>query len=83
MINWKAAAKFWYSQFLLWEKAYNQLADVYMIDESFSAGSPCQTVTHLTWCAGDTAMPSDSQAHGDNPLVCAKNAHTSKPTRIT
>lgn len=56
MINWKSAAKFWYSQFLLWEKAYNEVADRYMIVESWSTGSPCFSVTHLTMRATDPPM---------------------------
>jgi hypothetical protein len=52
MINWKSAAKYFYQQFLLWVKAYNQVADVYMIGESWSVGSP-YSVTHITIRATD------------------------------
>jgi len=31
-MNWKRAAKHFYRQFLLWVKAYNSVADIYMID---------------------------------------------------
>ena len=47
-INWKVVAKHFYQQFKLWVKAYNQIADVYMIDESWSAGSPCATNIKIT-----------------------------------
>ena len=39
MINWKQAAKYYRSQFLLWVQAYNELADVYKIAESRSVGN--------------------------------------------
>jgi hypothetical protein len=39
MINWKRAAKYFWEQFRLWVKAYNELADIYMIDESWSVGN--------------------------------------------
>lgn len=52
MINWKVAAKFWYSQFSLWQKAYNEIADVYMIDESFSVGTENTTVTRTDYSNG-------------------------------
>lgn len=57
MINWKKVAKYFYQQFRLWVKAYNQVADVYMINESCSVGSSCYSVTHLTKRAGDLASP--------------------------
>jgi hypothetical protein len=56
MISFKAAAKYFYQQFKLWVKAYNQVADVYMIDESWSVGSSCYSVTHLTIRASDGAI---------------------------
>ena len=52
MINWKDAAKYFYRQFRLWVEAYNQVADVYMIGESWSAGPACYSVT-ITKRAGD------------------------------
>jgi len=33
-MNWKAIAKYYRSQFLLWVKAYNEIGDRYMIDRS-------------------------------------------------
>ena len=39
-MNWKLAAKFWYSQFKLWRDCYNEIADKYMISESHSGGAP-------------------------------------------
>ena len=56
MINWKWVAKFWYQQFILWRNAYNEVADRYMIAESWSGGSPCVSVTHLTIRATDPPM---------------------------
>ena len=56
MINWKAVAKYFYQQFRLWVKAYNQVADVYMIGESWSVGSSCYSITHLTIRAADGAI---------------------------
>ena len=60
MINWKSVAKYYYEefrfyreQFMLWVEAYNDVADVYMIDESWSAGPDCYSVTHITKRAGD------------------------------
>lgn len=47
MINWKLVAKYFYQQFRLWVKAYNQIADVYMICETMSVGSPCYSVTKI------------------------------------
>jgi hypothetical protein len=38
-MNWKAACKHWYAQFLLWRSAYNEIADTYMIAESWSGGN--------------------------------------------
>jgi len=59
MINWKSVAKYFYQQFKLWVKAYNQVADVYMIDESWSVGSSCYSVTHLTKRASDEGNESE------------------------
>lgn len=56
MINWKWVAKFFYQQFLAWETAYNEVADRYMIAESWSSGSSCSSVTHLTIRATDPPM---------------------------
>ena len=53
MIDWKAVAKYFYQQFRLWVEAYNDVAGVYMIDESWSAGPACYSVTHITKRAGD------------------------------
>lgn len=58
MINWKAVAKYFYQQFMLWVKAYNQVADVYMVGESWSVGSSCYSITHLTIRAADLRQPS-------------------------
>jgi len=38
-INWKAAAKWYREQFLVWRDGYNELADQYMIGTSYSAGA--------------------------------------------
>lgn len=56
MINLKFFTKFWYQQFILWRNAYNAVADRYMIAESWSTGSPCFSVTHLTMRATDPPM---------------------------
>jgi hypothetical protein len=55
MAIWKFVAKFWYSQFLLWVKAYNEVADRYMIAESWS-GSSCFSVVRLTIRATDPPL---------------------------
>lgn len=47
-MNWKAACKHFYQQFRLWVKAYNQVADVYMIAESWSSGAPSYSITYLS-----------------------------------
>ena len=56
MINWKLVAKWFYSQWTLYETMYNEVADRYMIAESWSTGSPCYSVTHLTIRATDPPM---------------------------
>ena len=38
-MNWKEVAKYYRKQFLLWVQTYNSIADVYMIDQSWSVGS--------------------------------------------
>ena len=38
-IDWKAAAKWYREQLLVWRAAYNELADKYMIGVSSSAGA--------------------------------------------
>jgi hypothetical protein len=38
-MNWKAAAKYFYHQFLLWVKAYNEIADIYMIDTTTTSNN--------------------------------------------
>ena len=38
-INWKAAAKWYREQFLVWRDGYNELAEQYMIGASYSAGA--------------------------------------------
>jgi len=48
MINWKEAAKYYRKQFLLWVQTYNSIADVYMIDQSWSVGSENTTV-YIKW----------------------------------
>ena len=47
-VNWKQAAKWYREQFLLWARAYNEIADIYMIEESLSAGNPYSATVHLT-----------------------------------
>jgi len=47
-MNWKAAAKYFWSQFRLWVGAYNEIADRYMIDESVSGGPGSWTVIEMT-----------------------------------
>jgi hypothetical protein len=56
VINWKLVAKYFYQQFVLWVKAYNEVANRYMIAESWSTGAPCFSVTHLTMRATDPPM---------------------------
>ena len=56
MINWKSVAKYFYQQFRLWVKAYNQIADVYMVGESWSAGSPFYSTIYITIRASDGAV---------------------------
>jgi hypothetical protein len=56
MVNWKSVAKFFYRQFRLWVKSYNEVADRYMIAESWSFGSPCSSFTHLTMRAADPPL---------------------------
>ena len=55
-INWKQAAKWYREQFLLWARAYNEIADIYMIEESLSAGNPYSATVHLTQRAADGAL---------------------------
>lgn len=38
-IDWKAAARWYRDQFLVWHDGYNELADQYMIGMSHSAGA--------------------------------------------
>ena len=59
MINWKKVAKYFYQQFHLWVKTYNEIADVYMIAESWSTGCTCASVTHLTICVTDLLEKND------------------------
>ena len=33
-MNWKAACKHWYEQFKVWVKAYNEVADIYMVSNT-------------------------------------------------
>lgn len=70
MINWKSAAKYYRRQFMLWAKSYNQIADVYMIGESWSVGSPCFSVTHLTKHATEQALDTFSPPSNSSPLPC-------------
>ncbi len=56
MINWKQVAKWYRQQFLLWVKCYNEIADVYMVGESWSVGSSCYSITHLKIRAADGAI---------------------------
>jgi hypothetical protein len=55
-MNWKEVAKYFWkyyrSQFLLWVEMYNEVADVYMIDQSWSVGSENTTV-YLKWSPFD------------------------------
>lgn len=55
-INWKSAAKWVYSQWVLYEKMYNEVADRYMIAESWSSGPVCFSVTRLSMRATDPPM---------------------------
>lgn len=63
MINWKQATKYYREQFLLWVKSYNEIADIYMIDESWSAANPASVTVRLTLRAVDP--PSAMVGGGD------------------
>ena len=43
MYNWKKAAKYFWSQFILWRNAYNEVADRYMIANTERTGDSAKT----------------------------------------
>jgi len=59
-INWKQAAKWYREQFLLWARAYNEIADIYMIEESLSAGNPYSATVHLIRRVPDSPLAAGS-----------------------
>jgi hypothetical protein len=49
---WKQIAKYFRRQFLLWRDMYNEVADVYMIDESWSSAGDSVTVCYAYKATG-------------------------------